>query len=1039
MGKSNYTKPKMAAEIENKFRRAEMGVVDYSTLLVKGNVGFNYPLELHCTGAPRAKPIRVDLNIGPCSPGEAIVQAKKTCAPCPVGTYSTKGLSCLPCPYGAECVSEKMFKNEYNGKSYIKVVGSAWPSPMAGFWMSYAPRSLVDGTNTNSKFWDQISDPSSLAPENGDTKVLRNVEEESEGRRLDSGKYANNDMGATDRRAAPSSSTEYCDWTEGYCMPGVKLDPVEGCVALKNIDAERQFACTEGLQLYTCPSREHACAPVKNYQRNGTAADPFSSQNCQVGYRGFKCFQCETNYFKTSDGLCQPCVGQGTGGRENAYLFYGVSAGISFIGFSFLLYCYLRRDDGKYMIKRIKQCLGVHTRRKRKRHHHNLRKSHSSSYADLARASMWFRPEKFKILLSFVQIFSQMKNNYGIPWSSLTAEYMRIFSGFNVDVVKIAAVDCLYRTNFYFGLIVACGFPLATCIRLFLLSRFGRQSFISRLKRMPRKCVRTGDVLAKWMPYKNYMELQKKAARKSLENDHIDDDEQMNDPKALKRAMKEAMGHNVSGLPPGTSISEAYWNTPGIIKAEHLEKVVRYNIRMWGKRILERMEYIRFKSKLWKLFFWTLLLCYPSVAIRILRVFACEEIGGYLVLSEDLTLRCFSARWFVYASVATTAGMLFIVGIPLLFLVVLISARDFGIKKRWKHCLRFPDHRAALLKEAKEDADVLGHFWTLDRDGDGQHSLLEEKHAIYEYLRRKNMRNHRNYERIGFIYYSYREEVWWYEIVELSRKLILNGCMVLIAEGLVTRVVAGVLVCFVYLVLMNHFPPYTCMSDFSLQNVCHIQLFFVVFAGLMIKGKVPYLGFESYYRPIEQKIVEVVVIASHACTLAYGIGSIIWEKFYSKEQRLIKALEKKNTNLRKQRMKKFSRARKNLMAGIRGNLAMKKNGGGLGAVVSGVGAKNKGEKKSVGLDFEWPQNGKVERQVNTDKKSGSSSEESEVDLDHWSSDSYAGSEVDHNDSDSSGSASSSAHSETNSSASSISHESDHGDVDFNRSDDELKQ
>merc|ERR1711871_1848273 len=112
---------------------------------------------------------------------------------------------------------------------------------------------------------------------------------------------------------------------------------------------------------------------------------------------------------------------------------------------------------------------------------------------------------------------------------------------------------------------------------------------------------------------------------------------------------------------------------------------------------------------------------------------------------------------------------------------------------------------------------------------------------------------------------------------------------VLIAEGLVTRVVAGVLVCFVYLVLMNHFRPYTCMSDFSLQNVCHIQLFFVV-------------------------------IASHACTLAYGIGSIIWEKFYSKEQRLIKALEKKNTNLRKQRMKKFSRARKNLMAGIRGNL-----------------------------------------------------------------------------------------------------------------------
>jgi hypothetical protein len=110
---------------------------------------------------------------------------------------------------------------------------------------------------------------------------------------------------------------------------------------------------------------------------------------------------------------------------------------------------------------------------------------------------------------------------------------------------------------------------------------------------------------------------------------------------------------------------------------------------------------------------------------------------------------------------ATTAGMLFIVGIPLLFLVVLIAARDAGVQKKWKHCLRFPDHRAVLLKEAKEDADVLGHFWTLDKDGDGEHSIEEEKHAIYEFLRRKNMRNHRNYERIGFIYYSYREEGWW--------------------------------------------------------------------------------------------------------------------------------------------------------------------------------------------------------------------------------------------------------------------------------------
>jgi len=612
-----------------------------------------------------------------------------------------------------------------------------------------------------------------------------------------------------------------------------------------------------------------------------------------------------------------------------------------------------------------------------------MKKKHSSSYADERRAEMWFRPEKFKILLSFLQIFSQMKNNYGIPWSPLTAEYMRFFSGLNVDVVKIVAVDCLYRSNFYFGVVIACAFPLVASLFIFVIYRFGRRAVIIGMRKFPRKCVRTGDIVIEPMSHEHYMELQKKAAKTSLENDDIDDEEQLKHPEAMQKAIKEAMGHNVSGLPPGSSVSQSYWNSAGILNKENLEQVVTYNIRTWRRRIIERMEFIRFKSKLWKLFFWTLLLCYPSISIRILRVFACEQIGDFLVLSEDLTLRCFSKRWIIYATLAASAGALFIVGIPALFLGVLVSARNRGVEKTWAHCIRFPDHKKSLLQEAKEDADVLGQFWTLDKDADGDYTIKEEKEAVCLYLRRKNMRNHRNYERLGFIYYSYKEECWWYEIVELSRKLVLNGCMVLIAEGLVTRVVAGVLVCFFYLVLMNHFRPYTCMSDFTLQNICHIQLFLTVFAGLMIKGKVPYLGFENYWRPIEQKVVEVVVIASHALTLIFGLASILWEKFFSSEVRRLRALQKKNANERKQRMVKFTRARKNLMAGLRSQMALKKGGiNAFGSKKIGTTPDNTGKANTVGglagMNFAWPDQGGKQ-------KEDSSSSESEVDLDHWSS------------------------------------------------------
>ena len=63
------------------------------------------------------------------------------------------------------------------------------------------------------------------------------------------------------------------------------------------------------------------------------------------------------------------------------------------------------------------------------------------------------RPEKkIQNMLSFLQIFSQMKFNYGIKWPSAVAHYMRIFASLNFDIISIAAVDCIYRTNYYFSL-----------------------------------------------------------------------------------------------------------------------------------------------------------------------------------------------------------------------------------------------------------------------------------------------------------------------------------------------------------------------------------------------------------------------------------------------------------------------------------------------------------------------------------------------------------------------------------------------------------
>eukprot|EP00949_MAST-11_sp_MAST-11-sp1_P005366 g5366.t1 len=975
MGKQGRTMlPSLAAELDNFRQVAEQGVVDFSDLRVRGAIGFNYPLEIKCSIAT-GEPVLVNLIIGPCHPGEELLDAKKECRICPAHTYSTRGEKCLPCPSGGECTRSLQGSQE-------TVVGVAEPRPRAGWWMSFAPKHLIDGNqNANRDFWNNVPVPEDLAGD-GEESLLS----APESRRLQNTSGSSSSSSSSSdaqlvighpSRAGATSHTPYCDWDQGHCLPGERLDPIVGCVPLKGYSADRIYACTEGVMIYLCPGREHSCSETSTKEL-GNGSTAFDTGNCNPGYVGLKCSSCAWGYYAMSDGTCAKCIDVGGDSSDpdlhnRTLMFYGVSAGLCSVTVLFVLYLYLRRDDGDAFIRRLKNCFGFSTRRRRIKHFEGLQKdAKTGSYADEQRAKMWFRPEKFKIMLAFAQIFSQMKNNYGVQWSSSVAEYMRLFAGFNIDIVKLAAVDCIYRSNFFFGLVVALAFPSSVAVGLYMIHRVGRKAFQRALLNNPRKCVRTGEIVEGWMSKKEYKRLVRESAKKSLQADDVDDDLQLSKKgscfcRCASKAERSAQVLNSTGLPTGSSVSRPYYGHPGVIDMQHLQLVIESNIRVWKVNLLHRIEYMRFTNKIFKLYFWIMLLAYPSISVRILRLFACEEIGNYVVLIEDMGIRCYSTRWFMYASVAFIAGMGFIAGIPALFLLVLYRAREKGIRKQWTVCMRFPKRRELLLKEAEEDARANGEFWSLDADGDGDHTLKEEEHAIKTFLRRVNMRFHRTYERLGFIYYSYTESTWWYELVELSRKLVLNGLIVLVPEGLSTRVVVGVLACFAYIVVLNFFAPYKCSSDHTLQNAAHIQLFFTAFLGFLLKAEVPFLGFSPFLRQVEGEVITVAVILSHLFVCTYGLGVIIWERFFSAEIQRLAASRKKRDVERKRRMMKFKRVKRSLLSNVRTELS-KRHETGMESLLKNLTATPKAEKEDGaelednldGLDFGFVEDERTE-------------------------------------------------------------------------------
>ena len=59
--------------------------------------------------------------------------------------------------------------------------------------------------------------------------------------------------------------------------------------------------------------------------------------------------------------------------------------------------------------------------------------------------TVWIRPEKWKILLSFLQVFQEFRRTYRIKWPDVVQDYMEFFSGLvDFDIFRLTSVDCIF-------------------------------------------------------------------------------------------------------------------------------------------------------------------------------------------------------------------------------------------------------------------------------------------------------------------------------------------------------------------------------------------------------------------------------------------------------------------------------------------------------------------------------------------------------------------------------------------------------------------
>ena len=191
-------------------------------------------------------------------------------------------------------------------------------------------------------------------------------------------------------------------------------------------------------------------------------------------------------------------------------------------------------------------------------------------------------------------------------------------------------------------------------------------------------------------------------------------------------------------------------------------------------------------------------------------------------LTADCTVKCQEGAWNGYAAFGAICIVCFVIGIPGVQLYILYKNR------------RLLHARDEMTHKEKQQ----------------QHIVQKEYGSIYEH---------------------YTEECYYYDIVDLFRRLLLTGGLIMMGEESVAQVFLGIVICAMWLSLIIHKKPYKSGWDNVIAVILAAHLLFTLVSGMALKLYAATPDQDEYQRT---GFGVVLVFVSVVCVLL-GLCSII--------------------------------------------------------------------------------------------------------------------------------------------------------------------
>jgi len=218
---------------------------------------------------------------------------------------------------------------------------------------------------------------------------------------------------------------------------------------------------------------------------------------------------------------------------------------------------------------------------------------------------------------------------------------------------------------------------------------------------------------------------------------------------------------------------------------------------------------------------------YPVLSMRLLKVFSERTFGTYTVLQADWRLQ---TKDLLYCQAGgATFLVVYTLGIPFLF---------------WRILLHAARPATAAIDFSQADAADRLDF------------------------------ERRQLARFGVLYAKYEPQCWWWELVELSRKLVLTGAVLFIKPGYVTQIWFTIMLALVFLLIMTYFTPFKDPRIDAIAFTSQLCTVLTLIVSLGLDANAfPNVWTEGV---ISRDMLAAALLVFSIVPLALGLGLFLW-------------------------------------------------------------------------------------------------------------------------------------------------------------------